>query len=685
MRKVFIVGNFLTLFLAAAYMVFSARKKSEKFKNFFALCAMVFLCALFQTLNFFASGKAFGIISRCLYLALDVCTVAFIAAFIASIPKFNCMKYCLLGFFALSAIALSAILRRTNFTCNFSSPIYLLIISYIFYTIFFKLDRLILNSMLTLANEKISYAVVCFDEKGKCFYLNRSARAIFGHEKFAYVSAEGYKDKLKRRYSGNMPDFIKLSQSFEIGEEEHKYETEYRIIRDKKNRKICSYLKLTDITKEIALIEQERFRTEHDALTGIYNRNTFFKYAAEILQKNMRTQFLLIATDIMDFKIINSVFGENTSNELLKLSARLISSKKSPNKICGRISGDKFAVLVEKDFFDMKEVQKNNDLLQETVKKFNFIVKNYIGIYEVSDHFENVKTMFDKAMLAIKEIYGDLEKKVAFYDTPLMEKMLSDRQTITQFESSLAKGEFTMFLHPQVDAATSRIMGAEALARWIKPGKGVIAPSQFIPLLEKAGLIHKLDQYIWELAAKKLAEWKASNNEMYISINISVKDFYYGDVYKILTGLVEKYGISPQKLNIEITETVLMQNIDIHRNILQKLHDYGFTIEMDDFGSGYSSLNTLKNLEMNILKIDMDFLKDWDRNKKNRNIIASIISMSKALGMTVVSEGVETKEQAEFLKESGCDIFQGFYFSKPIPVDDFKELYVNRSARNGQY
>ncbi len=683
MHKVFIVGNFLALFLTAAYIFFFARRKSARFKNFFVLCATVFLCIFFQTLNYSAPGKVVGMILRWLYFLADVCIVAFIIEFIVSIPKFNRMKYYLFGFLSFFAVLLSAIFRHTDFGHDLSTPVYLIIISYIFYMISFRLDRLMVNSMLALANEKVSHAVVCFDENEKCFYLNRSARTIFGQEKFAYVNVEGYKDKLKRRYSGNMPDFVKLRQSFTVGEEKHKYDTEYRIIRDKKNRQICSYLKLTDITKEVALIEQERFRTEHDALTGIYNRNTFFKNASEILQKNPQTQFLLIATDIMDFKIINSVFGENAGNELLKLSARLISSKKSPNKICGRISGDKFAVLVAKDFFDMQEVQKNNNLLQETVKKFNFIIKNYIGIYEVSDHFENVKTMFDKAMLAIREIYGDLDKKVAFYDMPLMEKMFNDRQTVAQFESSLAKGEFTMFLHPQVSAATSRIMGAEALARWIRPGKGVVPPSQFIPLLEKVGLIHKLDQYVWELAAKKLAEWKACDNDMYISINISVKDFYYSDVYKILTGLVEKYDISPQKLNIEITETVLMQNNDTHRNILQKLHDYGFTIEMDDFGSGYSSLNTLKNLEMNILKIDMDFLKDWDSNKKNRDIISSIISMSKALGMTVVSEGVETKEQAEFLKESGCDIFQGFYFSKPIPVDDFKELYVNRSARNG--
>ena len=685
MTNIFMVENFLTLFLVAAYMFFFAKRKGARFKIFFILCSMVFLCVLFQTLFFYASGKTVNIVSHYLYLIVDVCMIAFIIEFRVYIPSPNRVKYYMFVFMSFFIVAGCAICLylRPNLGPSLSTAVYLVIISYIFYVLCFKFDRLVLNSMLTLANEKTKQAVICFDENGKCFYLNRSARAVFGQGKSAYINVEGYKEKLRRRYSGKLPDFVKARQSFTIGKEDHKYNTEYRIIRDKKNRKICSYLKLSDITKEVALLEQERFRTEHDALTGIYNRNSFFKYAAEILQKNPKTQFLLIATDIMDFKIVNNVFGENAGDELLKLSARLISSKKSPNKICGRISGDKFAVLVEKNYFDIQEVHKNNNLLQDTVKKFNFIIKNYIGIYEVSDHFENVKTMFDKAVLAIREIYGDLEKKVAFYDMPLMEKMFNDKQTVTQFESSLAKGEFTMFLHPQVNATTSRIMGAEALARWVRPGKGIVPPSQFIPLLEKVGLIHKLDQYIWELAAKKLAEWKACGNEMYISINISVKDFYYSDVYKILTGLVEKYGISPQKLNIEITETVLLQNTDSHRDILQKLHDYGFTIEMDDFGSGYSSLNTLKNLEMNILKIDMEFLKDWDSSKKNRDIISSIISMAKALGMTVVSEGVETKEQAEFLKESGCDIFQGFYFSKPISVDDFKELYVNKVASNG--
>jgi len=194
-------------------------------------------------------------------------------------------------------------------------------------------------------------------------------------------------------------------------------------------------------------------------------------------------------------------------------------------------------------------------------------------------------------------------------------------------------------------------------------------------------LIHKLDQYMWEEAAKKLAEWKARGNDMYISINISAKDFYYCDIYTFFTNLVEKYDIPPQKLKIEITETVLMQDVNAHRAILQKLNERGFTIEMDDFGSGYSSLNTLKNVEMNTLKIDMGFLRASNFSQKVKDIISSIISMSKTLGMTVVTEGVETEDQVKFLREASCDIFQGFYFSKPIPVEEFEKKYCDGGSK----
>lgn len=220
------------------------------------------------------------------------------------------------------------------------------------------------------------------------------------------------------------------------------------------------------------------------------------------------------------------------------------------------------------------------------------------------------------------------------------------------------------------------MLGAEALVRWNHPKKGLLYPNEFVEILEKAGLIYKLDNFIWEKAAEKLSEWKKKGlEECHISVNISAKDFYYLDLYDVFTKLVRKYDIEPEKLNLEITETVIMSDVNMHMEVIDKLQGYGFHIEIDDFGSGYSSLNTLKDIKADLLKIDMLFLHETQNQKRSKIILNSIIAMAKALHMPVITEGVETKVQLDFLSDMGCGIFQGFYFSKPVSVGEFEEKY----------
>lgn len=591
------------------------------------------------------------------------------------LPSFYRSNFIIISSLFLLVIVMNSVYYFGAFKLELSILFYLFLAAYAFQISFWGINASLLNTMLSLVSENISYAVVCFSSLGFCFYLNREARNIFGFGQSGFAAAEGFRDKLNDQYPEKMFSFLTLTKTMLVNSETRTFECEYKILKDKKGRNVVSYLKLVDTTDELARLEEERFRSEHDSLTGLYNRSTFFKKAAEILRVNKSEDFLLIATNIMEFKLVNNLFGEQVGNEVLKLQAALISSVNYPNAIYGRISGDKFAVLIPKSCFDVNTIAQNNMTLQQAVAKYNYKLQSYAGVYGISDHFENPKHMYDKAAMTIETIRGNLEKPIAFYDSSIMDKQIHDKKIISEFEDALANGEFSMYLQPQVSSTDGKVLGAEALTRWTTNEKGVLAPVEFIPVLERSGLIHKLDQYMWESAVKKLAEWRQKENDMYISINICAKDFYYCDVYKYLTGLVEKYKIKPQKLNIEITETVLMQDINAHRQVLKKLNAYGFTIEMDDFGSGFSSLNTLKDVEMNTLKIDMGFLRASNFSQKVKDIITAIISMSKTLGMTVISEGVETEDQVQFLKQSGCDIFQGYYFSKPIPVEDFEKKY----------
>ena len=305
----------------------------------------------------------------------------------------------------------------------------------------------------------------------------------------------------------------------------------------------------------------------------------------------------------------------------------------------------------------------------------SFHLHFFTGVYDISDLEEPVSIMCDKANLASETIKNEYKSNIAYYTERLFESSIEERRIIGEFERAISNNEFEMYLQPQVDSS-GNLYGAEALVRWQHPERGLLSPAIFIDVLEKTGFIYKLDRYMWDKAAKKLGEWKKEGKDQYhISVNISTKDFYLVDVYETFVGLVDKYDIDPVNLNIEITETTLMSDLDKNMGIIRRLQNYGFNIEIDDFGSGYSSLNMLKDISADVLKIDMGFLRASENEAKGLDILESIITLAGKLGMKVITEGVETKKQLYMLAEMGCDMYQGYYFSKPIPVDEFEKKY----------
>ncbi len=231
-------------------------------------------------------------------------------------------------------------------------------------------------------------------------------------------------------------------------------------------------------------------------------------------------------------------------------------------------------------------------------------------------------------------------------------------------------------MQPQFTAGDERLIGAEALVRRIKPDGTIVPPAEFVPIYEKTGLICRIDRFIWEQAAMKLRDWKLRGIDSHISVNISPHNFYYMNVYEELVGLTEKYEINPKSLNVEITETAIMSDVPNLREGMKKLREAGFIVEIDDFGSGYSSLSALKDISADILKIDMGFLRKTENTEKGRVILETVISLAKQLKMSVITEGVELAEQADGLRKMGCDYFQGYYYSKPISVDSFEKQYM---------
>jgi len=340
------------------------------------------------------------------------------------------------------------------------------------------------------------------------------------------------------------------------------------------------------------------------------------------------------------------------------------------------IIAHKCAKSIEKfdvNVFEEQEKVAFSSLLQ---RKVSFPIINYMGIYEIEKKEKSVSVMCDRARVAISTVKGEFHKRVAYYDNKLRDKILYRQELIGELETALKEEQFVMYLQPQVDEE-GKMLGAEALIRWIHPKKGFIPPGDFIPVFEENGLICDVDRFIWETACKQLRKWKdEGREELYISVNISPKDFYFLNVYEVFSELVEKYDINPKNLKIEITETAVVMDLNRQLDLIERLRQNGFVVEMDDFGSGYSSLNMLKDIHVDVLKIDMAFLKKAEDEERSKKILQMIIALSDQLDMPVITEGVESQEQVEFLKKMGCHIFYCYYFAKPMDVETFERTYL---------
>lgn len=433
-----------------------------------------------------------------------------------------------------------------------------------------------------------------------------------------------------------------------------------------------SYLGTT--RENAAVYAKLEYRLNYDSLTKAYNRYGFYKNAQKLIKEHTDTEYCLILSDIKSFKLINEIYGENIADKILIDEVNIIRQKMKGNSVLGRLNGDIIAMVIPKEYLYEKEFSDMIKLLSDRYSNKNFRLHIYLGVYYIKDVNETIRQMVDKVSLVIMKSKGNMSNYILYYDENSYRNDIFKQQLIGEFETALNENQFCMYLQPQTDK-DGNMLGAEALIRWNHPNMGLIMPGAFIECFEDAGLIYRLDNYIWEEAAKQLKIWKDSGYNYYISVNISAKDFYHIDVYQTFKNLVSKYGIDTDKLHIEITETALSEDKQAAHKTIERLHDEGFIIEIDDFGSGYSSFNFLKDVCADVIKIDRVFLKKSSHEERGEQILRSIISLSHDIGMDVITEGVENVDQLSMLAKMNCDWFQGYYFSKPITVGDFEEKY----------
>ena len=545
----------------------------------------------------------------------------------------------------------------------------------IYYLTYRYVPNELIENMLSLVVSDMNNGIICYDKKGRCIYYNDLVEAIYHHGD----NMSDYERKYSRwieKIGDDRRDSMTFQTDIELNGQKHYFEIAYKRIYDERKRFICDYFVYNDRTQMYESWEQEKYKASHDSLTGLLNRDQFYEDVHDMVNRHHDTTFYLICSNIKDFKFINEICGMEKGNQVLIKQAKLMASNTSERTICARLMNDRFALCMPREEFDENRVADSIRELQHEFSGNSFHLHTYMGVYEIRDRDEAVRIMVDKANIAADTIKNDFDCCVAYYDGHLLEISIEQRRLLGEFEPALQKDEFAMYLQPQVNC-DGVAKGAEALVRWVHPSRGILTPYAFIDILENAGLIYKLDLYIWEKAAQKLAEWKEKGYGSYhISVNISTKDFYIIDIYETFTGLISKYDIPASKLHLEITETTLMTDFEKNMNIIHKLQDAGFRVEIDDFGSGYSSLNMLKDISADVLKIDMGFLRESENEVKGQDILESIITLASKIGMDVITEGVETKKQLDMLTMMGCHEFQGYYFSKPVPVSEFEEKYL---------
>ena len=440
------------------------------------------------------------------------------------------------------------------------------------------------------------------------------------------------------------------------------YQTRYKIEMD--------FLKKQEDENRLKLLQL----AEIDKETGIFNREAFSRRTEEMIRSNPEKKYILVRWDIDRFKIYNDTFGVKAGDDLLRAIGQAYIAKGFQSVTYGHWVSDHFVMCMEEQMFSGPAVQKYiSEQLSFYRTDFEFIVR--MGVYRITDTNLSVPLMCDRALLAMKSIKNDFEHRIAYYDDSMRGQLMEEQELITDIGVALQNHEFMIYFQPQYNYATGKMMGAEALVRWNHPVKGMLSPANFIPIFEQNGLICRLDEYIWEEVCKSIRQW--IDNKFHVvpvSVNISRRDIYNPGLCNYLFGLTKKYDILPEFLRLEITESAYMEDPSQLIKVVDKLKQYGFTIEMDDFGSGYSSLNTLKDVPVDILKLDLKFLASSGTNNRGGSILTSIVRMASWLNLPVIAEGIEKLEQAEFLKSIGCYLMQGYLFSRPIPEDEFLVL-----------
>lgn len=421
-----------------------------------------------------------------------------------------------------------------------------------------------------------------------------------------------------------------------------------------------------------------------DSLTRVFTKEYFYIQTRKLLDENPNTEFCIVELDVNRLTMINDMFGLGEGDRVLQTVGDSLSSifQEVPCSLVARIHADLFVFMCP---YDKAEVEGAIDKLEDDVRylsgKLSVDLLLSFGVYVANEEGVSVSSMCERANLALKSVKGNYINHVAYFDADMRTRAVEEVEITTRMNTALKNNEFAVYFQPKHSLDTDEVIGAEALVRWVSNDKGIISPAKFIPIFENNGFIMKLDEFVWEETCKFISENQAKGITVPpISVNVSRVDLFNPKLVDTVVNLTKKYAINPKMLKLEFTESAYTESMQQMLGVMDKLHTFGMEIDMDDFGSGYSGLNVLKDVPVDGIKIDLKFLDKSDDEVKSKKILASVIHMAKGLGIPSIVEGVETLEQIKHLKSLGCTMVQGYFYAKPMPMDEFVDYLSSKDV-----
>lgn len=423
-----------------------------------------------------------------------------------------------------------------------------------------------------------------------------------------------------------------------------------------------------------------------DSVTRRKNKKAFEHGAAGLIRKNKN--YALVYANIDRFKLINDAYGDEEGDRILRKIHKIIDEELLWNEISGRIMADNFGILMH-----YHSVEKLGERLARMSQQFGELsdkngncygIEMYFGVYIINEDDEiDINAMMERANLARRKITPSYRVSLGIYDD--RDRQLLGREKVLEMKmrKALDNGEFVPYLQPKYELQGETVAGAEALVRWVDPEEGMIFPGDFIPLFEKNGFVVELDLYMFEQVCKMVTEWGRQGKRVVpVSVNLSRSHFDVPNFFQEYVKILERYPVPAKAIEIELTESLFYNDLNSLNDLVSTIHEHGLSCSIDDFGSGYSSLNMLKDVKVDALKLDRVFFENGVDDSRGKNVVESVIKLAQALDLHTISEGIEERGQVDFLKSMNCDLIQGYVFAKPMPVPDFERLVFGTTVSN---